>query len=364
VVKGAKLIKVRAANRQSFLAEIIAADGRSDLAVIAPRELPGLPRPKLKPIVIGDATRLRKGSFLVALGNPFNAARDGHASASWGILANVARRIEPPIEDAARAAFQLRNYPTLLQLDAKLNLGMSGGAVINLKGELVGLTTAAANAAGFDAQAGYAIPMDTLGKKVIEALKEGKEYEYGFLGINLDTTHGTNHVGSAKAGSPAAQGGVQVNDAIIAVGDIPVTDADSLVVAINSIPAGERVALKIIRQNRMIERTVELAKLRLLTPVIVTNRPEPWRGLRVDYTSMLPNTTFGADLLEAMAREGVLVTEVESGSAADKAGIRTLQIISRVQDQPVRNPREFVRAVAGLKGPVQLVTDQGPLSVK
>ena len=75
-----------------------------------------------------------------------------------------------------------------MQLDAKLNLGMSGGAVINLKGELVGLTTMAASPAGFDAMAGYAIPMDKLGRRAVETLKEGKEIEYGLLGIKADAT--------------------------------------------------------------------------------------------------------------------------------------------------------------------------------
>ena len=71
VVKGASRLIVRAAERQSFEAEIIAADPRSDLAVIAPIETPGRPVPKLKPIAVGDASKLRRGSFLVALGNPF-----------------------------------------------------------------------------------------------------------------------------------------------------------------------------------------------------------------------------------------------------------------------------------------------------
>ena len=155
--------------------------------MIAPRRVPGLAMPALKPLALGDATKLRKGSFLLALGNPFNAARDGRPSAGWGILSNVARRLEPPPEDLMqRRPRPSRIYPTLLQLDAKLNLGMSGGAVINLKGELVGLTTAAANAAGFDAQAGYAIPMDALGRRLVETLRQGKEVEYGFLGIRLD----------------------------------------------------------------------------------------------------------------------------------------------------------------------------------
>lgn len=361
VVRGARSLEVRASGRQAFEAEILAADPRSDLAVIVPVERPGQPPPKLKPVKLGDSTRLRKGSFLVALGNPFNAARDGRPSASWGILSNLARKMEASPDDLARRD-RLRNFPTLMQLDAKLNLGMSGGAVIDMRGELVGLTTGAANAAGFDAQAGYAIPMDALGRNVVETLRQGKEYEYGFLGISLDK-EGSNRVGSSRPGTPAALGGVQVDDLVLAVGDIPVTDADSLVVAINSIPAGASVRLKLLRHDEQIERTVELAKLRVNGPVIATNRPKPWRGLRVDYASTLPSQTVGDDLLDAMAREGVVATEVEPGSASERTGLKVGQFISRVDGRPVRNPREFARAVAGHDGPVRLETDQGAVTV-
>lgn len=365
VVKGAKALHVWAENRQAFDAEIIAADPRSDLAVLVPRESPGLPAPKLKAMAIGDASKLRKGAFLVALGNPFNTARDGRPSASWGILSNRARRIEQPFQEWSNKEVQLRNLPTLLQLDSKLNLGMSGGAVINLKGELVGLTTAAANAAGFDAQAGYAIPMDALGRRIVETLKQGKEYEYGFLGIKLDNVEGTNRVLSATPGTPAALGGVQVGDAVAAVGDLPVTDADSLVVAINSIPAGEPVTLKLVRRNRTIERTVRLAKYRIRSsPVIATNRPTPWRGLRVDYSSTIADPPFGTEILDAMSREGVIVSEVETGSEAEKSGLKPGQLVTRVDGQPVRNPTEFARTAAGLKGPATLETELGPVSVK
>ncbi len=165
VVRGAKRLRVRAAGGQSFEAEVIAADPRSDLAVIGPMRGRDAVRPDLKPIAIGDSTRLRKGSFLIALGNPFNAAEDGSPSASWGILSNVARRVEAESDGFnSTRKVRLHHFPTLLQLDAKLNLGMSGGAVINMKGELVGITTTASSPSGFDAQAGYAIPMDRMGR--------------------------------------------------------------------------------------------------------------------------------------------------------------------------------------------------------
>jgi S1-C subfamily serine protease len=363
VVKGAERLEVHAVERQAFEAEVIAADPRSDLAVIVPREIPGFPPPRLRPVVLGDSGRLRRGSFLVALGNSFNAARDGRPSASWGILSNVARRLEPSIEEMNQRRLQLRNYPTLLQLDAKLNLGMSGGAVVNLKGELVGLTTSLASAAGFDAMAGYAIPMDVQGRRIVETLRQGKEYEYGFLGISLDP-QGTNKVAGAQPGTPADEGNILVDDQITAVGDIPVNDADSLVLAINTMPAGSRVPLKILRQDQAIERTVELAKFRVEGEVIATNRPAPWRGLRVDYTSTLPHVLFGEGLISAMARGGVVVAEVDTDSPASIAGLKRGQVIRSVEGKNLKTPRDFARIVAGVSGPVTLETDLGPVTVK
>ena len=232
VVRGAAQLKVRGPGRVSFDAEVIAADPRSDLAVIAPVQQADADRPRLKPIAIGDASRLRKGSFLVVLGNSFNAARnDGSPSASWGILSNVARRLdsESDGDGPCPTRTKLQEFSTLLQLDAKLNLGMSGGAVINLKGELVGITTTASSPAGFDIQAGYAIPMDRMGRRAVETLKQGKEVEYGLLGISSDP-EGTNRVNRVILNSPASLGLLQDKDEILAVNDRPIVDFDSLIV--------------------------------------------------------------------------------------------------------------------------------------
>jgi serine protease Do len=157
---------------------------------------------------------------------------------------------------------------------------------------------------------------------------------------------------------------VQVDDLILAVGEMPVSDADSLVVAINTIPAGQPVALALDRKGNKIQRTVKLAKLRVRGPVIATNRANSWRGLRVDYTSLLANSTFSPDLSEALAREGVLITEVEPGSEAERSGLKTGQVITRVGGNAVTDPRAFAQTVDGLKGPVQLDTDQGRVTIR
>ena len=362
VVKGASRLLVRALGTSDFDAEVIAADPRSDLAVIAPIEVPNRPRmnlrpitapdlAKLRPLVMGDATRLRKGNFLLALGNPFNSSRDGRASASWGILANIARRLDSAYLEFEPNKRQLRHYPTLLQLDSKLNLGMSGGAVVNLRGELVGLTTDAANVGGFDAQAGYAIPIDTLSRRAITALRQGREVEYGFLGIGL-SKDGSNRIANVNPGTPAGEGGLVIDDAILSIGDLPVIDADSLVMAVNAFSPGSPIKLRVRREGREIERSVVLSKLPITGEVIATVRPESWRGLRVDFVSVNIRNNRGNDLLDAMARGGVVITEVQPGSPADDAELKPGQIIIAVEDQPVRSPIDFARAIKDRRGPV------------
>ena len=261
-----------------------------------------------------------------------------------------------------RRQLRLPNFPTLLQLDSKLNLGMSGGAVINLKGELVGLTTMAASPAGFDAMAGYAIPMDKLGRRNVETLKEGKEIEYGLLGIKADSDL-TNHVGEVQPNSPAALGELQINDEIIAVNDMRVFDFDTLVLAVNAYSAGDTVRLKIRRGDETIESIDRPGQVAVDGEIIATNRPKPWRGLRVDYTSTLNFLTLGPNFLDA-ALAGVVVAEVEEGSPAAAAGIKKGQLIRKVGDRSIRSPRDFAKAIATLDGPVTLQTDLGLVTIQ
>jgi serine protease Do len=98
--------------------------------------------------------------------------------------------------------------------------------------------------------------------------------------------------------------------------------------------------------------------------VIATNRPPAWRGIRVDYVSTLPDVGFGQALLSALARGGVAVVDVESGSPGEQAGLKRGQVITHVRGRKVRNPREFARAVGDGDLPVPLTTDLGTVVVK
>lgn len=358
LLKGAKRIRVRAPGVQ-FDAEIIAADPRTDLAVIVPVEGTAA-EVKLKPVRLGDSTRVRQGAFLVALGNPYNAARDGKASASLGILANTARRVEPPDLTNPNIKQFFRFQPTLLQLDSKLNLGLSGGPVVSLRGELIGVTTAVASPSGYDAAAGYAIPMDALGRRAVEALLEGREVEYGFIGISLGRL--ANVVSEVKRGTPADRANLASGDVIVAVGNrtLDENDESSLPLALAGVPVGEPVTLKVRHEGAVVERTLVMSKYPVAGEVIATRRPDAWRGIRVDFTSVLTDGLSTEATLEAMARGGVGVAEVQPGSPAEAAGLTRGLVITRVEDQPVTTPKQFRAAVQKFDGkPVRLSTTNG-----
>lgn len=363
VVAGAANLFVRVQGLEPFEAEIIAADPRSDLAVIAPVGglAPFAEGAFPDPIPIGDASSLRPGSFLVALGNSHNVSRDGQASASFGILANSARRLIAPSNDFGQVVpTMLQHYSTLFQLDSKLNLGMSGGAVVNLKGELMAITTASANAVGYDPRAGYAIPMDSLGRHALDALIEGKEVEYGFLGISLSSP--SNIIREVQPGTPAGEGGLLQGDSIEEVAGQPVTDFDGLVRSVNPLPVGEPVELTIRRDGRVLTKEVVLSKFPIEGEIIATTKSEAWRGIRIDFPSVISPRD---ELLTAMARGGVGVVEVVSGTPSEEAGLRVGQIITQVDGKAVRTPRAFREIVKDLDGKaVRLSTDRGPIMIE
>ena len=142
--------------RKVYKATVKAADPRSDLAVLA------IDATDLPPITLGNADDLKKGQIVISLGNPYAIARDGQASAAWGIVSNLVRKAPAtPNEADPSGRPALHHYGTLIQTDAKLNTGTSGGPLLNLKGEMVGLSVALAAMAGYEAAGGYAIPVDT-----------------------------------------------------------------------------------------------------------------------------------------------------------------------------------------------------------
>jgi serine protease Do len=339
-----------------YKAMVRASDPRSDLAVLA------IDNVDLPPMALGDAGGLKKGQIVVSLGNPYAVARDGQPSAAWGIVANLHRKAPAtPSQADPTGRPALYHYGTLIQTDAKLSIGTSGGPLLNLKGEMVGLAVALAAAAGYDAAGGYAIPVDVAFRRALETLKGGREVEYGFLGIqpmNLrqeEVLAGMRgmRVSQVLPGTPAARYGLQASDVIVAVDGTPLDDSDGLVLNIGKLPADAVARLSVLRGERVRTIDVVLSKYAVRGPKIVTVRDQAWRGLRVEYITAVADEE-GRFRGAPMVDDAVMVVEVAAASPAAAAGLRRGMLITHVERTPVRTPKEFAAAVAGRRGSVQL----------
>ena len=312
----------------------------------------------LPAIPLGDATPIQRGQFILTLTNPFAAGfRDGQPSASWGIISNLRRRIPGEPREEFRTK-PLHYYGTLLQTDTRLNLGCSGGALLNLAGELIGLTTTLAAIHGNDTPGGFALPLDAGLRRILEVLKRGEEVDYGFLGVGFNERRPGPGRGVAveyvTPGSPAQlDANLQAHDIILAVNDVPVQESDDLFLQLGTQLAGTKITLKILRavSGQATNVDITLGKFHVSGKNIASSlgkRPF-YRGLRVDYTTLLaqqaPRLTF--------VPAGVLVSEVQPGTAAAQAQLKAGEVITHINNRPVLSPAAFYQAVTALEGPIE-----------
>lgn len=360
VVRDATKVYVRLPGGKGSYADIHAADWRSDLAVLRMRSK----ETGLKVLPRGNAAQLKKGQFILTVANPFAAGfRDGSPSASWGIVSNLRRRIVDTEREGERTK-PLSQHGTLIQIDARLNMGCSGGAVIDLKGQVVGITSSQAAIAGSDAPAGFAVPLDTDMWRIVDRLKKGEEVEYGFLGVQLDPRSNNPNPGDvivylAVQGSGADMTDddgthkIAAGDRILKIDGVRLQSSDDLFAILGTKLAGNAVKIQLARGGAIRETTVPLAKHYTPGKSIVTKKPLPIAGLRVDYTSVTylrdqPSTDFGRIPI------GVVIREVVPNSQADAAKLHVDQIIRQVNGVDVHSPAEFYGAVARRKGQMTL----------
>jgi len=368
-IKPEQFIYVHLADRRGFEARIYAADPRSDLAVLK------IPPENLKAIKLGSAQPIRKGQFVIALGNPYAIARDGSASASWGIVSNIGRQAmpEPDPSDQERRKGTIHNLGTLLHLDTRLELGTSGGALVNLQGELIGMTTSLAAIVGYEKSAGFAVPFDDSMKRIIESLQQGKEVEYGFLGVqpeDVSAAEFTKPDWAPVAGRirqaaatrikvvddlPAKRADLRDGDLVLRVGEKRILSSVDLMREVSLIAPGTKVPITLFRVGPgEMRKEVEIGKWPVVDEEgVVATKPlrEPWRGIVYDYSTarwryfnQMPSTGFS----------GVRVLEVQSNSPAYKS-LQPGDLITQVNRVPVRSPRDFAEAVKNATGSVLLM---------
>lgn len=362
VINNAQQIYVRLPGGHGSLADVHAKDPRSDLAVLRLQEAPG----DLKAVTLGDGGKLRKGQFVIGLSNPYLAGyRDGSPSASWGIVSNLRRRAPGKLatSESDRALQSFHRFGTLIQTDVRLSLGCSGGALVNLDGEVVGITTALAALTGVEAPGGFAVPVDGRMRQVINALARGEEVEYGFLGVQL-TRNGVGRngvrVSGAVANSPAERAGLEDGDEIVEINGVAVRDNDELFLQISTLLTGSEVRLKALKRGRSAAVAlppVRVAKLYVPGTPVASRRPEPRAGLRVDYGSVLTGRSVSPQVFDAVA-----IREVVPGSpAAANDKLQPERLITRVNGRPVTTPAEFYEAMdqAGGRAALTLISPEG-----
>lgn len=368
---------------ETYPAKIVAADPRSSLAVLQV-QVAGAEPPAFKPIELGKAEDLKKGATVVVVGNPYSIQKDGEATASYGTITNLAGSA-PPLEnlndapvtdrsDAEKYRSTLHHFGSLIQTDARLGWSASGGAMVTLDGQLVGLTTTVATIAGHEKPAGYAIPINKTIRRVISDLKDGREVEYGLLGIRFDQnamqllSDGSSGVavGAVIPGSAADRAGLRQSDVIAEIDGQPIDSPDRLQLEVGSLSPGAEAPLIFERNGQRQTTEVRLDKIYVVGKKVITNRPAAWQGVHVDYATALarPDLTDSQDMIDPQGC--VVVAEVEPGSVSWQHGVRPGMFISHVSGQRVSTPEEFRRAVREANGKVKLrfTPGAGPLEAQ
>lgn len=338
VVAGATRIEVRLSDKTVYEATVLGIDPETDLAVI--RIDTGH---KMNFIELGDSEKLRIGQWVVAIGNPFPRQKLDR-TVTVGVISGVGRSALNFGEDTPA-------YQNYIQTDAAINPGNSGGPLINLSGKVVGVNAAIASPSGGNVGIGFAIPVAYVKAVLDDLITEGR-VSRGWLGIRpgeltpdmaialeIEDINGIV-VQDVIGGTPASRSGLKQGDVIIRFNGESIVDVQQFMFMVAQIRPETAVDVDIVRNGRSRTLAVTLEERpdqgRPFSPGRDRGNPDSWFGMRV--------RTVTADLAERYSvvyGPGVIVTEVEPGSPADRKGIVRGNIIRSIQREEVSTARDF-----------------------
>ncbi len=342
VVADAPTVEVLLADRRQFKGRVVGTDPKSDVAVVKIEANGALPVAHW-----GDSGQLAVGDFVLAIGNPLGL----NQTVTFGIVSAV-----------GRADIGIADYEDFIQTDAPINPGSSGGALVNIKGELVGINTAIASPTGGSIGVGFAIPSN-MAKAAMQSLMKTGRVVRGFLGASTqDVTPSLSRlfklpdvkgviITDVQAKGPAETAGLRRGDVVVRFDGKDIVDSGRLQNLIGSAPMGSRHRLDIIRDGKAehLEMAIQEA------PRDLARRQPP--GARAGPDSHPLGGIIVDELTPAAARQlgipqtakGVVVVNVEEGSLADAAGVLPGDLILEVNRQRVTNLPAYQRLVEPIK---------------
>ena len=350
VVDGATDVTVTLSDKRELKAKVIGTDPKTDIAVIKV-EGNGFPA-----ITIGDSSKVQVGDYALAIGDPFGVGQ----TVTMGIV-SATNRGNLGIED----------YEDFIQTDAPINPGNSGGALINDRGELIGINTAIlSHGSGGNEGIGFAVPVNLARHDMDEILATG-HVTRAYLGIvpqnvtpAIAKAMGAKEdegvlVGDVSADGPAHAAGIQRGDIILKVNDKPINDSNELRNSISIMNPGTTLKLSILRDGNSREMNVKLAEFpneQTQAKAETGSSQSALEGVNVENLDAQSAQQLGLP----SSASGVVVTNIDPSSPEAASGLRKGDVIQEVNHHAVKNVSDFEEAVhkAG-SNPLLLVNRQG-----
>jgi putative serine protease PepD len=233
VVQGARSISVMFADGSKYAAKVVGADPSTDLAVLKVNA----PSSKLHPLTLGDSSKVQVGDGVVAIGAPFGLDE----TVTSGIVSALNRDISGT-----------NNYTisNVIQTDAAINHGNSGGPLLEMSGQVIGITSQIESDSGGNDGVGFAVPSNTI-KSVVEKLISGQKVVHPYLGIAVQAPMNRSgaQIATVKSGSPAADAGLKAGDVVTGFGGETITSPDDLTAGVGAKQPGDKVRVTYVRNG-------------------------------------------------------------------------------------------------------------------
>ena len=346
VIEDADEIIVTLKDKRQLEAEIVGTDKKTDIALIK------VSAKKLAELKIAKASEVRVGDYVIAVGNPFGLSH----SVTSGIVSALGR------DNGSGDGYQ-----DFIQTDASINPGNSGGALVNSKGELIGINSAIISRSGGNQGIGFAVPTNIV-QAVMRQLISYGEVRRGRIGVligditptlkealDLTTLDGAL-VSQVVEDSPAEKAGLKRDDVIISFNGGAIKDASDIRNAVGLVEPGERYTITYLREGRKIKRRIEVEAVdendEQSDSLAMNNGPE------TKTFSGATLTNIPVDLNLRGGSEGVYVSAVEIGSKAQRAGLVRGDVIRSVNRRDVQNLENFNKLTKGEDGPFALSVER------